>query len=183
MCPVAQAMALGPVPDGSMKPQLAASAAGSAKEGTGSSAVEGTEIYASCACSARCASDEDVIRLPFLVFSRVEPPGLQVEHRLVRSANRHQLVVRAGLDDAAALDDADAVGVADGGEAMRDENRRGVAGRLEYAVEDFCLSAHVELRRWFVEQDEAGPAIDSAQCTAALPELVTSASAPPSSAA
>src|ERR687898_506644 len=30
MCPVAQAIALGPVPDGSMKPQLAAQAAGKA---------------------------------------------------------------------------------------------------------------------------------------------------------
>src|SRR5438105_12192022 len=58
----------------------------------------------------------------------VEPPGLELEHRPVAAAERHQLVVRAQLDDAAALQHADAVGVAYGREPVRDEERRRAAG-------------------------------------------------------
>src|SRR5678816_3388168 len=46
-------------------------------------------------------SGEDVIRHPFLVIGRDEPLRLQVEHRPVAPAERHQLVVSAERDDAA----------------------------------------------------------------------------------
>src|SRR5471030_2728984 len=59
-------------------------------------------------------SAEDVIARALLVFGRVEALRLQIEHRLVASAERHQLVVRAEFDDASALEDADAIGLAHG---------------------------------------------------------------------
>ena len=50
------------------------------------------------------------------------------------------------------LQDADAVGVADGREAVRDEDRRRLPGRGQDALEDLGLAAHVELRGRLVEQ-------------------------------
>src|SRR6187399_314561 len=62
------------------------------------------------AATAR-GSGEDVIRLPFLVFLG-EALRLQIEHRAIASLFRDQLVVRAQLDDATVLDDANAIGMA-----------------------------------------------------------------------
>src|SRR5262249_58559043 len=96
-------------------------------------------------------SGENVIRHAFLVFSRVEALRLQLEHGAVTSAERHQLLVTAQLDDAPMLEDADAVRMAHGREAVRDENGGGVAGGIQDAVEDLGLAAHIELRRGLIE--------------------------------
>src|SRR5262245_34322736 len=80
---------------------------------------------------------------------------LQVEHGAVAAAARHQLVVGAELDDAAVLEHADAVGVADGGEAMRDEDGGALPGGGEQAIEDLRFAAHVELGGRLVEQHHA----------------------------
>ena len=61
--------------------------------------------------------------LPVLV-ELDEARRLEVEHRAVAAAARHQLVVGAELDDRAVLEHADAVGVAHRREAVRDEDRR-----------------------------------------------------------
>src|SRR5580765_7837556 len=105
--------------------------------------------------SSSGASGEDDILLSFLVLGGVEPLRLQIEHRLVSPAERDQLVVRPELDDAALLEDADAISLAHGREAVRDEDRRAVAGGGGNPLEDFGFAPHVELRRRLVEQHDA----------------------------
>src|SRR5208282_3850111 len=94
------------------------------------------------------SSREDIAVHPFLSqgAGRTEARGLQVEHGSVAAAGGHQLIVRAQLDHPATLEHADAISVAHGREAVRDEDRRGVARRGEDAVENLGLAAHVELR-------------------------------------
>ena len=75
------------------------------------------------------ASGEDVIaRPPPRRSVDAEALRLQVEHRAVAAAPRHQLVVRAELDDAPVLEHADAVGVAHRREPVRDQDRRARRG-------------------------------------------------------
>ena len=81
----------------------------------------------------------------------VEARRLEVEHRAVAAAERHQLVVGAELDDPAVLDHADAVGAAHGREPVRDEDRRAAPRGVEQPVEDLGLAADVELGRGLVE--------------------------------
>src|SRR5580658_1760139 len=57
-----------------------------------------------------------------LLFGKMEALRLQVEHGPIAAAQRHQLIVRAQFDDPAMLQHADTVGMADGGEAMGDED-------------------------------------------------------------
>src|ERR1700722_2011760 len=52
-----------------------------------------------------------------LLFRQMEAPRLQVEHGPVAAAQRHQLIVRAQLDDPAVLQHADAVSMTHGREA------------------------------------------------------------------
>ena len=52
---------------------------------------------------------------------------LAVDEAGIEAAARDQLVVRAGLDHAPALEHQDQIGIADGREAMRDDDRRAVA--------------------------------------------------------
>src|SRR5260370_36282489 len=66
-------------------------------------------------------SDEDVIGQSLFLLRDAEALRLEIEHRAVAAALRHQIVVRAELDDATVLEHADAVGVAYGGEAVRYE--------------------------------------------------------------
>jgi len=61
------------------------------------------------------------------------------------------------------LEDADAIGVAHRREAMGDQNRRALPRRGEDAVEDLRFAAHVELRRRFVEEDDAGAEAHAAE--------------------
>src|SRR5260370_29177246 len=81
---------------------------------------------------ARPPSGEDVIRRALLLRD-VEALRLHVEHRPAAPRERHQLVVRAELDHPAVLEHANAIGMADRGEAMRDQDggpmpRRGEQG-------------------------------------------------------
>src|SRR6266850_5191823 len=98
----------------------------------------------------RSRSSEDVIGDPFLVFGGCEALRLEVEHRAVAPAERHQLLVRAELDHPAVLEHADAVGVADRGKAVRDEDGRaaprGGPEISKNAVENLRLAPNVELR-------------------------------------
>ncbi len=63
-----------------------------------------------------------VIGRSLLVRLGREALGLQLEHRAVAPAQGHQLVVGAELDHAAVLEHADAVRVAHGREAVRDQD-------------------------------------------------------------
>ena len=101
--------------------------------------------------------------MPSSSSAAAETLRLQIEHRAIAPAERHQLVVRAELDDPAVLEHADAIGMAHGREAMRDEDGRAVARRGEQAIEDLRLAAHVELRGRLVEQDDAGAQPDRAR--------------------
>src|SRR5947208_496295 len=98
-------------------------------------------------------SGEDVIGFA-LLFRNVEALRLQVKHGAVAAAERHQLVMGAELDHAAVLEHADAVGMAHGGKAMRDQNGGALARGGEQAVEDFGLAAHIELGGGLIEQHE-----------------------------
>src|SRR5262249_36512018 len=95
-----------------------------------------------------------VIRRPLLVLSG-EALRLQVEHRPVAAAASHQLAVRSELDHAAVFEYADAIGMADRREAMRDQDRRAVPRRGKDSIEDLDLAPDVELRRGLVQQDDA----------------------------
>src|SRR3989441_13079484 len=83
-----------------------------------------------------------------------KPRRLQLEHRPITAARRHQLVVGAELDHAAVLQHADAVGVAHRREAVRDQDRGSVPRGGEDAVEDLGLAADVELGGRLVERSE-----------------------------
>ena len=71
--------------------------------------------------------------------------------------------MRSQLNHAAVFENANAVGVADGGEAVRDENRGGMAGGSQNPLKDFRFTSDVELRRGFVEDDDARAEADCAQ--------------------
>src|SRR4051812_9155597 len=78
-------------------------------------------------------SDKDFVAHALLVFGRVETLCLQLEHRPIAPAERHQLLVRAKLDHLPLLEHADTVGMAHRREPMRDQNGGGLARRLEDA--------------------------------------------------
>src|SRR4051812_14524470 len=83
------------------------------------------------------ASREDIeghLLLAFERLSRDEPFRLHGEHRVVAPGGGHELVVRSQFDHPPVLEDTDAVGVADRGEAMGDQDRRALAGRGQDAV-------------------------------------------------
>jgi hypothetical protein len=79
------------------------------------------------------------------------------------AALRHQLVVRAKLDDLTVLEHADAVGVAHRGKPMRDQDGRALATGSQDAIEDLRLAPNVELRRRFIQQHDAGALLYRAQ--------------------
>src|SRR6185437_10050595 len=110
--------------------------------------------------SRPAASGEDIeghLLLAFLGGPGGEPLRLQREHPPVPSAQRHQLLVAAKLDNGAVGDDRDPVDVPDGVEPVRDEDRRARPGGREDALEDLRLAPHVELGRRLVEQHEPRP--------------------------
>src|SRR5262245_9641392 len=94
------------------------------------------------------------IELRFLLTVFAEARRLQIEHRAVTGAGGHQLVVRAELDHFAVLEHADAVGVANGREPMRDQNGGGALRGGENAIKDLGLAAHIELGGRLVEQNQ-----------------------------
>src|SRR4029077_11370356 len=105
---------------------------------------------------ARSRSGEDIICLALLLFWDVEPLRLQIEHGPIATGERHQLVVRAELNDPAVFEHADTIGMADCGETMRDQDGRAVPRRREQAIENLRFPAHVEVRSRLVEQHDAG---------------------------
>src|SRR5258708_37064973 len=64
--------------------------------------------------------------------------------------------MRAEVDHAAPFQHADAIRVTHRGEAMRDQDRRGVTRGREDAVEDLGLAPDVELGRRLVEEHDTG---------------------------
>src|SRR5881628_419046 len=102
-------------------------------------------------------SGEEIVSGSLFVRGGAEPFGLQVEHRAIAPALRHQLVVGAQLDNPAVLEHTDAVGVTHSRKPMRDQDRRRPTGGREDAVEDLGLAADVELGGGLVEQHQPRP--------------------------
>src|SRR3954463_5800591 len=73
------------------------------------------------------------LRSVFIRRSCRELRRLQRVHRGVSAALRHQLVVRAVLHDTSVLHDHDSVGAANGGEPVRDDDRRHAPCQLQEA--------------------------------------------------
>jgi hypothetical protein len=77
-------------------------------------------------------------------------------HRVVQPFLLDQFLMPSGFDDAAALEDVDAVGVQDGREPVRDEHGDRVAagGDVADGVDDALLGERVQRRRRFVEHQQ-----------------------------
>src|SRR6476469_1066653 len=80
---------------------------------------------------------------------------LHAEERGIAPAGAHQLIVRAVLDDPAALDRDDAVGHAHGREPVRDDQHRAAGGDLAHVLLDDPLALVVERARRLVEDQNA----------------------------
>src|SRR5437867_25830 len=70
---------------------------------------------------------------------------------------------RSASGSAAALEDADAVGVADCGKAVRDQNRGAVPCGGKQAIEDLGFAANIELRGGLIEQHDTSAELDGCQ--------------------
>src|SRR2546426_9672267 len=75
----------------------------------------------------------------------------------------HQLIVCAQLNHTAMLKHTDAVGVSDGGKAVRNEDGRAMAGGGKDAIEDFRFAAHIDLCGRLVQHPPNGPQPHPAQ--------------------
>src|SRR6266851_8949203 len=78
---------------------------------------------------ARSRLGKDVIRGAQLFVWNDEALRLQIEHRPIAPSEGHQLFVRAELDDSAVLEHTDTIGMADGGESVRDQDGRAMPRR------------------------------------------------------
>src|SRR5207302_9371184 len=112
---------------------------------------------------ARSRLGEDVIRRAFLLAWGAEPLRLQIEHRSIASAERHKLVMRAELNDPAVLQHTDTIGMADRGEAMRDQDGCAMPRLSEQASENFRFPTHIELSGRLVEQHDSSAHPDGRQ--------------------
>src|SRR5229473_5481908 len=112
---------------------------------------------------ARSRLGEDVIGSAQLFVWNDEALRLQIEHRPIAPGEGYQLIVRAELDHPAVLEHADAIGMADRGEAMGDQDGRAMPRRGQQAIENLRFPAHVELRRRLVKQHDAGAHRDGRQ--------------------
>ena len=90
------------------------------------------------------------------------PRRLQRKQLGVAPAPAQQLLVGANLHELAVFDDQDAVGHADGAEAVADEDGGFAQGQLLEALEDFVLGAGIEGGGGLVEDEELGVAHVSA---------------------
>src|SRR6188768_1825368 len=77
-----------------------------------------------------------------------------VAKRRIRATARRELRVRTAFDDVAGDHDHDLVGVLDGGESMRDHERRSIAHELDERLLDATLGFVVERRSGFVEDQD-----------------------------
>ena len=86
-------------------------------------------------------------------------PPAGATSRSTGRASLEQLVVPALLDDPAALEDVDAIGVHDRREAVRDQDRDGVPARFDVAnrLADLLLGDRVERRSRLVEDQQVRP--------------------------
>src|SRR6185295_9110140 len=85
---------------------------------------------------------EDVIS-DSLLFRRLEPLCLQIEHGSIAAAQRHQLVVRAELDHTSLFQDANSVGLTDSGKAMRNQDSSAMPRCCQEPLENLRLAADV----------------------------------------
>ena len=97
-----------------------------------------------------------------------ECPRLALEQRPIRASDVHQFVVSAVLGDVAVFEDNDAVGMADRGEAVRDQDRRDRSPScqvlIEHRVEEAQFGAGVEVGGGFVEDQQTCAALDRVEC-------------------
>jgi hypothetical protein len=93
---------------------------------------------------------------------------LQDPHLEVGAGALEQLAVRAALDDAAVVHDQDLVGVHDGGETVRDDQRGVAAGDAVQLGLDRFLRFRVERRGRLVEDQDARVLQDRARDRDAL---------------
>ena len=81
------------------------------------------------------------------------PPGTREQHAVERAA-LPQLLVRAGVEHRALVDDDDAVGERQRRPPVRDQDRRARAGDAPQRRVDLLLDARVDRRRRVVEQED-----------------------------
>lgn len=93
---------------------------------------------------------------------------LLVPHLSILATEAQQLCVRASLDDRALLEHDDLVGVDDGREAMRDDERRAALGDLVQGRLNAMLGLGVERRRGLVEHHDGRVLEDRARDSDAL---------------
>ena len=94
---------------------------------------------------------------------------LQLREMRVEAILAQQRLVRADRVDASALEHDDAVGVAHGGEAMGDDERRAAAREMLEGLRDLALAFGVERARRFVEQQDRAVGEERARDRDALP--------------
>src|ERR1700730_4913125 len=119
---------------------------------------------------ARPRSGEDFIGRALLLVWDAETLRLKIKHCPIAPAERHELVMCTQLDDPAVLQHADAIGVADRGETMRNQDSGAMPRRGEQAIKDLRFSTHVELCGRLVQQHNPGGEVNgsprSGQCDA-----------------
>src|SRR5438105_330714 len=95
--------------------------------------------------------------------------GLHREELRVAATEVDELVVRPALDDAALVEDIDAIRRTDAREAVRDEEHRSTAEEVAHACEEIVLRARIERRCRLVQDDERRVAKERARERDALP--------------
>src|SRR5947209_6108784 len=95
--------------------------------------------------------------------SVTEALGLEQEQLGVAAVGGEQFGVASVLDNPAAVQDTDPIGVADRREAVGDEDRGQATGQVEEVLEERGLGADVEVRGRLVQHQDAGPGVDREQ--------------------
>ena len=90
-------------------------------------------------------------------------PHLLVEHPAIGATERQQLLVCARLDDAAFFEDDDLVGVDDGREPVRDDERRAAGHQFAQRPLDRDLALGVQRRGRLVQEQDGRVAQDRAR--------------------
>src|SRR5437588_11332509 len=95
--------------------------------------------------------------------SVTEALGLEQEQLGVAAVGGEQFGVASVLDNPAAVQDTDPIGVADCREAVGDEDRGQATGQVEEVLEERGLGADVEVCGRLVQHQDAGPGVDREQ--------------------
>ena len=95
-----------------------------------------------------------VVHFPSSRFRSVSIPGLDLPEAAVQSGLPGELGVGPGLDDPAAVENDDAVGVNKGGQPVGDHKRRGPAPALLQRLEDHRLGLPVDGAHGVVEDEQ-----------------------------